>query len=240
MSDGLRESLMAVYERMLSRYGPQGWWPGGPGFEMMVGAVLTQAASWANVESALANLRSAGALTPRAIRAIPQDELARLVHPSGYYNAKARKLKALAEYIGERFDDDLDAMAHEDVDTLRNDLLGVYGIGEETADDILLYAMGKPSFVVDAYTRRLFWRLGLAPAKGSYAGYRAPFMQHLPKDPRLFGEYHALVVRHGKEVCKKEPVCEGCCLLEVCPTGQDRTGGSASLASSDSEEVKPV
>ena len=240
MSDGVRESLLAVYERMLSRYGPQGWWPGGPGFEMMVGAVLTQAASWANVESAIANLRSAGALTPRAIRAIPQDELARLVHPSGYYNAKARKLKALAEYIGERFDDDLDAMAHEDVDTLRNDLLGVYGIGEETADDILLYAMGKPSFVVDAYTRRLFWRLGLAPAKGSYAGYRAPFMQHLPKDQRLFGEYHALVVRHGKEVCKKEPVCEGCCLLEVCPTGQDRTGGSASLESSDSEEVKPV
>ena len=231
---------MAVYEQMLSRYGPQGWWPGGPGFEMMVGAVLTQAASWVNVESALANLRSAGALTPRAIRAIQQDELARLVHPSGYYNAKARKLKALAEYIGERFDDDLDAMAHEDVDTLRNDLLGVYGIGEETADDILLYAMGKPSFVVDAYTRRLFWWLGLAPAKGSYAGYRAPFMQHLPKDPRLFGEYHALVVRHGKEICKKEPVCEGCCLLEVCPTGQDRTGGSASLASSDSEEVKPV
>ncbi len=225
MSDGLRESLMAVYERMLSRYGPQGWWPGEPGFEMMVGAVLTQAASWANVESAIANLRSAGALTPRAIRAMRQDELARLVYPSGYYNAKARKLKALAEYIGERFADDLDAMAREETGTLRNDLLRVYGIGEETADDILLYAVGKPSFVVDAYTRRLFWRLGLAPAMGSYAVYRAPFMQHLPKDPRLFGEYHALVVRHGKEVCKKEPICEGCCLLEMCPTGRGRATG---------------
>ena len=225
MSDGLRESLMAVYDRMFSRYGPQGWWPGGPGFEMMVGAVLTQAASWANVESAIANLRSAGALTPRAIRAIPQDELARLVYPSGYYNAKARKLKALAEYIGERFADDLDAMAREDTDTLRKDLLQVHGIGEETADDILLYSVGKPSFVVDAYTRRLFWRLGLAPAMGSYSEYRAPFMENLPKDPQLFGEYHALIVRHGKEVCKKEPICEGCCLLEVCPTGRGRATG---------------
>ncbi len=225
MPDDPRESLLAVYGSMISRYGPQGWWPGGPGFEMMVGAVLTQAASWANVESAIVNLRSARALTPQAIRAIPQDELARLVYPSGYYNAKARKLKALAEYIGERFADDLDAMAREDADTLRDDLLGVYGIGEETADDILLYAAGKPSFVVDAYTRRLFWRLGLAPSAGSYSEYRAPFMQHLPKDPRLFGEYHALVVRHGKEVCKKEPICEGCCLLEVCPTGRERITG---------------
>ena len=225
MSDGVRESLLAVYERMLSRYGPQGWWPGGPGFEMMVGAVLTQAASWANVESAIANLRSAGALTPWAIRAMPQEELARLVYPSGYYNAKARKLKALAKYIGDRFADDLDAMAREDAETLRNDLLGVYGIGEETADDILLYAAGKPSFVVDAYTRRLFWRLGLAPATGSYSEHRAPFMEHLPRDPRLFGEYHALVVRHVKEVCKKEPICEGCCLLEVCPTGRGHVTG---------------
>ncbi len=225
MSDGPRESLMAIYERMLSRYGPQGWWPGGPGFEMMVGAVLTQAASWANVESALANLRSAGALTPRAIRAIPRDELARLVYSSGYYNAKARKLKALAEYIGERFADDLGAMAREEADTLRHELLHVYGIGEETADDILLYAVGKPSFVIDAYTRRLFWRLGLAPAKGRYAEYRAPFMAHLPHDAEMFGEYHALIVRHGKEVCKKEPPCEGCCLLEVCPTGRGRVNG---------------
>ena len=225
MPDGLRESLLAVYERMLSRYGPQRWWPGEPGFEMMVGAVLTQAASWGNVESAIANLRSADALTPRAIRAMPQDELARLVYPSGYYNAKARKLKALAEYIGERFADDLDAMAREDADTLRKDLLQVHGIGEETADDILLYSVGKPSFVVDAYTRRLFWRLGLAPATGSYSEYRAPFMEHLPKDPQLFGEFHALVVRHGKEVCKKEPVCDGCCLLEVCPTGRGRATG---------------
>ncbi len=170
MSEGVRESLLAVYERMLSRYGPQGWWPGGPGFEMMVGAVLTQAASWVNVESAIANLRSAGALTPRAIRATPQDELARLVYSSGYYNAKARKLKALAAYIGERFADDLEAMAREDADTLRDELLEVYGIGEETADDILLYAAGKPSFVVDTYTRRLFWRLGFGPRHGKLLG----------------------------------------------------------------------
>ena len=111
-------------------------------------------------------------------------------------------------------------MQRENTDVLRDELLGVYGIGEETADDILLYALGKPSFVVDNYTRRIFHRLGLAPEKGSYSAQRKLFMSNLAADHELFGEYHALIVRHGKEVCKKQPACQGCCLLEVCPTGK--------------------
>ncbi len=218
------ELLMDVYNRMLHRYGPQHWWPGETRFEIMVGAVLTQATSWTNVEKAIANLVSADALSPEAIRTLPQDELARLVHATGYYNAKARKLKALAEYLGQRFEDDLDAMERVGHNTLRAELMGVHGIGEETADDILLYATGKPAFVVDAFTRRLFFRLGLAPEKGPYSTYQDLFTGHLPPDPEIFGEFHALIVTHAKNVCKKDPLCQGCCLLTRCPTrGENAT-----------------
>ena len=220
------DRLLAVYDILLSTYGPQHWWPGDSAFEIMVGAVLTQATAWTNVEKAISNLRSADALTPDAIRALRQAELAKLIYPSGYYNAKARKLRALAQYVGDRFSDNLDAMAREDMASLRSELLDVHGIGEETADDILLYAAGQPSFVVDAYTKRLFRRLGLAPEKGSYGQYRAVFMAHLPRDAELFGEYHALIVRHGREVCTKTPACGGCPLLEVCPAGKHRMGTS--------------
>ncbi len=223
-SADLARQLLDIYDSLFARYGPQHWWPAETPLEVMVGAVLTQSAAWSNVERAIANLKSAGALSARAIRELPQEELARLVRPSGYFNLKARKLKALAEYLGRRFNDDLDAMAGEALDTLRRELLGVYGIGEETADDILLYAVGKPSFVVDAYTRRLFHRLGLAPARGPYAAYQSLFMDHLPASVALFNEYHALIVRHGKDVCKKQPVCDGCFLLEVCPAGKAWTG----------------
>jgi endonuclease-3 related protein len=207
---------------MLAQYGPQHWWPGDTGFEIMAGAVLTQAASWTNVEKAIANLKAAGALSPRAIRELPEDRLALLVFPSGYYNAKARKLKALAGYLGRSYRDDLDAMAQQDTDLLRSELIGVHGIGEETADDILLYALGKPTFVVDSYTKRVFSRLGMAAAKGPYATYRHIFASNLPADATLLGEYHALIVRHARDICKREPVCRRCCLLDICPTGQER------------------
>ncbi|MCH8205985.1 MAG: endonuclease III domain-containing protein [Chloroflexi bacterium] len=216
----LRGRLLDVYDRMLRSYGPQQWWPGDTPFEVMVGAILTQAASWSNVRKAISNLKDAGALSPEAIRRMSTDELARLVYPSGYYNSKARKLKALVEYLGLRFDDDIDSMSCEDAEELRDELLSVYGIGEETADDILLYAVGKPAFVIDAYTRRVFSRLGLAPERDSYARYRSLFTEALPSDRELFAEYHALIVRHGKELCRKRPLCAGCCLLSLCPTGQ--------------------
>ena len=213
--------LLDIYDRMLRAYGPQHWWPAETAFEVMVGAILTQSAAWRNVEKAINNLKAVDAVSPEALRRLSEKELARLVYPAGYYNAKARKLKALARYLGDRFDDDLEAMASEDVDSLRAELLAVYGIGEETADDIMLYAADKPVFVVDAYTRRVFFRLGLAPESGPYSAYQAVFAENLAPDAELFGEYHALIVVHGKDVCKKRPLCQGCCLLEVCPTGRE-------------------
>jgi endonuclease-3 related protein len=216
----LPDRLLDVYHRMLRHYGPQHWWPADTPFEMMVGAVLTQAAAWSGVRRAISNLKAADAMSPEAVRRMSTDELATLVYPSVYHNSKALKLKALAEYLGTRFGDDAEAMSGEETEGLRNELLGVYGIGEETADDILLYAAGKPAFVIDSYTKRVFSRLGLVPEKESYAGYRAMFTASLPADRDMFAEYHALIVRHAREICKKRPLCDGCCLWDVCPTGQ--------------------
>lgn len=210
---------------MESRYGPQHWWPGDTPFEVMVGAVLTQAVAWTNVEKAIANLKSAGALSPEALRRVSHDELASLLRPAGYYNAKSRKLKALVRYLGDRFDDDIAAMSAAPPGRLRAELLGVYGIGKETADSILLYALGMAVFVVDAYTRRIFARLGLAPAKDGYDDYQRSIARNLAPDAALYGEYHGLIVRHGKEVCRPRPLCEGCCLLDLCPTGRSNVAG---------------
>ena len=218
----LQDRLLSIYQRMLEQYGPQHWWPAESTFEVVVGAILTQAAAWANVEKALHNLKQAGVFSPKALREVPQDELTRLIYPCGYFNVKARKLKALAHYLGERFDDNLDALSSVDTPTLRAELLSVYGIGEETADDILVYVAKKPSFVIDAYTRRIFQRLGLAPSKDTYGQYQNLFMDNLPHETSLLNEYHALLDRHAKETCRKEPLCEECCLLDLCPTGQEK------------------
>ncbi len=215
----MRDKLSDIYRRLYEAYGPQHWWPGDSPFEVMVGAVLTQATSWSNVEKAIANLIAANALSPSAIRRLSEPGLARIIYPSGYYNVKARKLKALARYLLESYDDDIEAMKNRDPDSLRSELLEVFGIGEETADDIILYAVGQPSFVVDNYTRRLFFRLGMAPEKASYAAYRSLFMNSLPRDSEMYGEYHALIVRHGNDVCKKNPECSKCFLVDLCPFG---------------------
>lgn len=211
--------LQEIFERMLARYGGQGWWPADTPFEVMVGAALTQATSWANVELAIARLKSAGALSPSAIRDLDEVELAALIYSSGFHNIKARRLKALAKFIGDAYGDDLDAMRGADCDTLRRELLAVNGVGEETADAILLYALDKPAFVVDAYSRRLTERLGVAPQSQSYGAHQRLFTDNLPLDRALFAEYHALIVEHGKQACRKTPVCAGCCLMDVCATG---------------------
>ena len=220
----MSESILDIYQRLYDAYGPQGWWPADDRFEVIVGAVLTQNTSWRNVEKAIWNLRAAGVLSPHGLRESLESDLARLVYPSGYYNTKARKLQAFARYVGDRYGDDLDALASCDAATLRGELLEVYGIGEETADDILLYALGKPVFVVDAFTKRLFYRLGLAAESGPYSEYQAMFEKNLAPDAALFEEYHALIVRQAGEVCRKtRPLCEGCVLLDICPTGQAHT-----------------
>jgi len=200
----------------LEYYGSQSWWPGDSQFEVMIGAVLTQSAAWQNVEKAIYNLKNAGIMSPSAIRRVPIDELALLIYSCGYHNAKALKLKALASWLDEFCDDDLDRLFAFDTDNLRQKLLAVHGIGPETADSILLYAGNKPVFVIDAYTCRIITRLGLAPEKDNYYNYQALFMGSLPHNTKLFNEYHALLVRLGKEVCRKKPVCYRCCLSGIC------------------------
>ncbi len=221
----MREQLLNIYHLMLERYGPQHWWPGETPFEVMVGAILTQSAAWVNVEKAINNLKAARALSPAAIRRLPQDELAHLIHSSGYFNAKAYKLKAMVEWLGKNFDDGPDRMSAWEIAELRKSLLAVHGIGEETADSIILYAAYKPIFVIDAYTRRVLGRLGLCPLSRksmekhghSYATFQTLFMDNLPLDTSMFNEYHALFVRHGKETCRKKPLCLHCCLRSICP-----------------------
>ena len=210
------ESLKRVYSCLYDRYGPQRWWPADEPFEVIVGAILTQSMAWVNVEKAIANLKNAEVLNPVSLRQLPIDDLAAFIKPSGYYNVKARKLKAFGERMDD-FDDSLPLMFALDIPQLRNELLSIFGIGPETADSIILYAAQKPIFVIDAYTHRIMDRLGLNPNSCSYTELQSFFMNNLPHEEQLFNEYHALLVRHGKEVCKKKcPLCTGCCLVEYC------------------------
>ncbi len=219
-------SIPLIFERLLARYGSQHWWPADTPFEVMVGAVLTQATAWTNVERAIASLKEADALSPAAIRTMDAETLATLIYSSGFHNAKALRLKALVRYISDAYDDDIEAMRLQNGAKLRRELLSVNGIGDETADAILLYALGKPSFVIDAYTRRLFNRLGIVPDSESYSAFQRMFINNLQQDTALIAEYHALIVQHCKEACRKRPLCEGCCLLEICPTGQAYIAGA--------------
>jgi endonuclease-3 related protein len=207
----IEEKLLNIYHCLLDHYGPQRWWPAEGPFEMMVGAVLTQSTTWTSVQKAIANLKTAGVLSPEALRQLPLSELAALIFSSGYYNAKALKLKSLAAYLWE-YHDDLDRLFAVDTCRLRRELLGVHGIGEETADSILLYAAKRPVFVIDAYTRRILSRIGLAPDRSRYADYQRLFMDNLPADSGLYNEYHALLVCLGKKVCRRHPLCQQCCL----------------------------
>jgi endonuclease-3 related protein len=217
--------LQDIYRRLLERYGPQHWWPAREPFEVIIGAILTQSTAWVNVEKAIANLKAAAKLSPQELRRLSETKLAGLIRPCGYYNVKARRLKAFANFLGENFNDNLNAFFKGDNNTLRGQLLGIYGIGEETADSIMLYAGNKPVFVIDAYTRRIIDRMGLTPSSQSYAGYQILFMANLPEDVQLFNEYHALLVRHAKEVCRKRPLCQHCCLKWKEKGRQRKSGG---------------
>jgi endonuclease-3 related protein len=214
--------LKDSYSRLYAQYGTQGWWPGETAFEVVVGAILTQSASWVNVERALANLKAAGALSAAALHGMGDEEIARLVRPSGYYKSKARKLKAFVEMLYGGWDGHLHCLLRLPLEELRAVLLRTHGIGPETADSIALYGGGKPTFVIDAYTRRVFSRTGVRPETDTYEGWRRWFMEGLPPDPGMFNEYHALIVRLGKDVCRKrQPECRRCPLQEVCETGRE-------------------
>lgn len=216
MQLNVNKRLLDIYNRLFAVYGPQHWWPAEEPFEVMVGAILTQSAAWRNVEKAIANLKAAEALSPAALCRLSLAEIAALIRPSGYYNAKARKLKALAEWLGANYGDAIARMSAQSTEKLRAQLLSVYGVGPETADSIILYVANQPVFVIDAYTRRIASRLGLAPDHQTYAACQKLFMDNLPPETRLFNEYHALLVRLGKEACRKIPLCKRCCLSDSC------------------------
>ncbi|MCD5408187.1 endonuclease III domain-containing protein [Candidatus Bipolaricaulota bacterium] len=208
--------LLEIYRRLLRAYGPQGWWPADTPFEVMVGALLTQATAWRNVERAIARLKEAGALSPKGIAALSQRRLEELIRPSGFFRQKARRLKALVELVLNQ--GGVEGLLSLPPEELRETLLSVPGIGPETADSILLYAAGHPVFVVDAYTIRILTRLGLLggePAR--YEEVQELFEKNLPPDPQLYAEYHALLVRHAKDHCRARPRCGGCPLGELCP-----------------------
>jgi endonuclease-3 related protein len=215
-SERINQCLKDIYQRLMAAYGRQHWWPAEETFEVMVGAILTQSTAWRNAEKAIANLKVARALSPEALRRLPLLELAQIIRPCGYYNAKALKLNSLAGWIGNHYHDDLNRLFANDIAELRRQLLSIHGIGRETADSIMLYAAAKPVFVIDAYTRRIMSRIGLAPGINNYADYQQLFMAHLPADAQLFNEYHALLVRLAKDVCLKKPVCDKCCLNGIC------------------------
>jgi len=210
-----REILVEIYQRLLSAYGPQGWWPADTRFEVMVGAILTQATAWRNVERAIQRLKAAGALSPERMASFSEQELAELIRPAGFFRQKTRRLRALLRLIGRhgRVEGLLSLPAEE----LRRQLLALPGVGPETADSILLYAAGYPVFVVDAYTKRILHRLGLLSGeKAGYEEVQGLFESNLPRDPKLYGEYHALLVRHAKDHCRARPRCPGCPLAPVC------------------------
>ncbi|OGI50097.1 MAG: endonuclease [Candidatus Muproteobacteria bacterium RIFCSPHIGHO2_12_FULL_60_33] len=211
-----RHRIREVYEWLFAANGHQRWWPGDSTFEIMVGAVLTQNTAWTNVERAISNLIQAKALSPEVIvRAHPR-RLAAWLRPSGYFNIKAKRLKALCRWVMEQ--GGVKKLARLSTDQLRHALLDVHGIGPETADDILLYAFNRPVFVIDAYTRRIFARLGLIAGDEHYEALRGLFESELEFSAPLFNEYHALIVAHGKDVCKKRPLCGNCSLAEACPS----------------------
>lgn len=208
--------LMAIYRRLLRARGHAGWWPGETPFEVCLGAILTQNTSWSNVDKALGVLRRRGRLSYDALRACAPSRIAPLIRSSGCFNVKARRLAAFLRFLGREYGGRVEAMAADEPAALRAKLLSVTGIGRETADSIALYAAGLPLFVVDAYTRRIFTRLGLLEGNEDYDTIQRMFMDGLPRDAGLYNDYHAQIVLHGKEVCRTVPRCDRCVLDRLC------------------------
>jgi endonuclease-3 related protein len=203
--------LYPIYQKLYRAFGPQHWWPGDTPFEIAIGAILTQNTNWTNVEKAIQNLKRKRALSVRALHTMPVKVLAELIRPTGYFNIKAKRLKSFIIFLKNDYDGSMKKMRNKDIVSLRNELLMIHGVGSETADSILLYALDKPVFVVDAYTKRVLSRHGIMDYKDSYNAYQELFHSSLKRDVQLFNEYHALFVRVGKTFCKRQkPICEKC------------------------------
>lgn len=213
--------LMRCLQAMSRHYGPTHWWPGDSPLEVAVGAILTQNTAWTSVEKAIANLKRGRLLSVRALRTCPMEQLHAALRPSGYFRQKAERVRTFCEYLTERYGGSMKRMARQPMGLLREELLAIRGIGPETADDILLYACDKPVFVVDAYTRRIFSRHGLAAETLGYEELRALFEEALPHDLALFKEYHGLIVWTGKDFCRPQARCTGCPLEAMARTDTD-------------------
>jgi endonuclease-3 related protein len=211
----IRETLTKIYQLLFDFFGPQHWWPGETRFEIITGAILTQNTSWANVEKAITNLKSAGCLTPEKLHNLDPTRLAGLIRPAGYYNIKAGRLKNFINRIFDDYDGNLTNLESISTGRLREELLTIKGIGRETADSILLYAFDRPVFVVDAYTARIMCRHELIEPDADYEQIREFFESNLPQDAPLFNEYHALLVRVGKEFCRPKARCPHCPLNKL-------------------------
>jgi endonuclease-3 related protein len=210
-----RRVFWDIYNRLYERYGPQHWWPGQTPFEIIVGAILTQNTNWTNVEKAIQNLKNADLLTPEKLYRLSLDQLAVYIHPTGYFNIKAARLKNFLDWLFEKHNGSLEKLTILSPPMLREQLLAINGIGPETADSIGLYAFEKPIFVVDAYTARVFGRHGIIEPGNGYEQIQETFHSGLDKDPVLYNEYHALIVRVGKEHCKPKALCHGCPLEDL-------------------------
>jgi len=211
----ISEQLTEIYQLLFERFGPQHWWPGQTEFEIITGAILTQNTNWANVEKAIANLKAADCLSPERLYNLEVSRLAELIRPAGYYNIKAKRLRNFLDWLNCNYDGRLTNLENLDTGQLRAELLAIKGIGRETADSILLYAFDREVFVVDAYTARVAFRHSLIDPAADYEQLRYLFQSSLPADTQLFNEYHALLVRVGKEFCRPRPKCRGCPLEKL-------------------------
>lgn len=211
------EHLMQIYNRLLDHFGPRHWWPARTQFEVIVGAILTQNVSWKNVEKAIQNLDRLGLLDPHRLLAAPLEVIEEAVLPTRYYRQKAKRLRGFCEFLVREYQGELAELFSLDIKELRERLLALKGIGKETADSIILYAAEKPIFVVDAYTKRIFYRLGLLPEDAGYDRVQEFFMNHLPPETGLYNEYHALIDALGNTLCaSRKPRCTECPLEDIC------------------------
>lgn len=210
MKSQAQKRLLKIYDRLFEHFGPQSWWPGETQLEICVGAILTQNTAWANVEKAISNLKKENCLEFSRLKKIKIEKLASLIKPSGYFNVKAGRLKSFIDYFANQHDGNFSHLFKGNLKDIRDSLLSVKGIGPETADSMLLYAGGFPIFVVDAYTKRIFYRIELIGKNATYEEMQSFFMNNLPRKTNLYNEYHALIVMLGKYYCKPKPVCDPC------------------------------
>ncbi len=213
-SGNMAHRLVTIYNAMNDHFGDLSWWPGETAFDVAVGAILTQNTNWKNVERAIANLRKENLLHPDALYKTDPGRVAELIRPAGFFNVKTRRLRAFLEFLQCNYEGNMEAMSGEETGALRKRLLSVNGVGEETADSILLYGFQKPVFVVDAYTRRIFTHHGFIDERWTYHDVQRLFMDNLPQDSALYNQYHALIVETAKRFCRTQPLCMGCPLKQ--------------------------